>query len=148
MNRKLSLADLGMPLMVRGISLADGKLPFKNRGIPLTDCSPPWMALGILLMSLIPHPKSEQVPFKTDGTKLLATTAAVACPISIAICQIKESYHIYIHRRNPMHTVSFAEATRLAAGFHRWSKIYVHVLLWYLLDLKSRQGYFGYKIHN
>lgn len=35
MNRKLSLADLGMPLMARGISfIADDKLPFKNRGIP------------------------------------------------------------------------------------------------------------------
>lgn len=94
MIQALFLTDFGMPFMLCGIPFADDKLPLKNRGIPLINWILPWIALGILLMSLTPLPNSEQVHFKTEGIKLLATTATEACPISIAICQKGVISHI------------------------------------------------------
>lgn len=96
MIQALFLTDFGMPFMLCGIPFADDKLPLKNRGIPLINWILPWIALGILLMSLTPLPNSEQVHFKAEGIKLLATTATVACPISIAICQKGIISHIIL----------------------------------------------------
>lgn len=96
MIQALFLTDFGMPFMLCGIPFADDKLALKNRGIPLINWILPWIALGILLMSLTPLPNSEQVHFKTEGIKLLATTAKEACPISIAICQKGIISHIIL----------------------------------------------------